>query len=249
VGAHPITLAAAFLSLVATWGVFVGIGAIVTPRLLGILMSVSPSHLFSDVPVALGAGGSSAVGLAALVGIVVLRAVTFGLLVVLILQALRDGAPDLRAALGRLPRVVPRLVGLYVFETAVVVFAQQLIGAFLPQFGILVLAAGIYFLVFPPVVLVAEEGSVQDALRRGVRAARLPGTRHLMLVMAYFLVLVYTAALAPLGLIAPATPSVTAWAFALLATFVHVSVLAVFSYRWLAVRDEVPEGPAPRRSA
>jgi hypothetical protein len=247
VGAHPVTLAAAFLSLLATWGAFVGVGAVVGPRLLGVMMSVSPSHLFSDVPVALDAGGTSAVGLAAVVGIVILRALTYGLLLVLILQALRGGRPEFGAALRRLPQVIPRLVGLYVFETAAVVFAQQLIAAFLPQFGILVLAAGIYFLVFAPVVLVAEEVPIQEALRRGLRAARLPGTRHLMLVMAYFLVLVYTAAVAPLGLIAPATPSVVVWAFALLATFVHVAVLAAFAYRWLEVRDEVAEGPAPRR--
>ena len=246
---HPQTLATSFLSLLATWGLFVGFGALVPPALLAVLMAVSPAHVFvSDVGVALGAGDGTAVTLVAVVAIAALRAVTFGLLILLLLHALRDGRPSLRAAAAALPRVALRLLGVYLFETAAVVFAQQLLASFLPGFGILVLAAGIYLLVFVPIVAAAEDASIQESLRRGLRAIRLPGTRHLSMVMGYFVILVYSFVVAPFGPLAPATPSILTWGYALLLTFLHVSVLGAFVYRWLEVRDLVATGPAPRRS-
>ena len=39
--------------------------------------------------------------------------------------------------------------------------------------------------------------------------------------------------------VAAATPDVAVWLFVLFMSFVHVSALATFTYRWLLIRDRV----------
>jgi hypothetical protein len=246
-GGSPVTLAAAFLALLATWAAFVVLGVEATPRFLAVVMAVSPAHLFTDVPVAFGAG-TAVLTVAAVVGLALLRAVTFGLLTLLMRETLDGGGADLRAAARRLPRAVLNLFTVYVVEVGLVVVLLQLVAGFLGSLSIIVVVAALYFLTFVPVVAAVEGVSFQEAFRRGFRAARLPGTRHVTLVVAYFLLLFYAASVSPFGILAPATPTVLVWGFAMLTTFIHVGVLGALVYRWLAVRDQVPAGPAPARS-
>src|SRR5256885_5360413 len=44
-----------------------------------------------------------------------------------------------------------------------------------------------------------------------------------------------------------ANPPLTQWIWVLAASVVHVVFLAAFCERWLAVEDQVPTAPAPRR--
>ncbi len=105
--------------------------------------------------------------------------------------------------------------------------------------------AGLHFLVFAPVTAIVDGTSYRDAIRFSARAARLPGKSHLALTFAYFALAMFAAsALPPFG---QATPTVGTWAIVLLVTFLHVMVLAAFVYRWFAVRDVVPKGPATPR--
>lgn len=239
-GSSPEILAVAFLSLLATWGAFVLLGAEPAPRTLSLLMSPAPVHVFSDAPYALSTGSTALFSVLAIAGLAILRAVTFALLTLLIVQVLRDGRASLRAAVAALPRTSLSFAGLYLIEFGLVVAAFQLLLAFLGQLAVLAIVGALYFLVFAPIVAAAEGDGPRQALRRGLRAARLPGTRHISLVLAYFLVLFYSGAVAPFGALAPATPSFAVWCYALGATFIHISVLAAFAYRWLAVRDQVP---------
>jgi hypothetical protein len=249
VGGAPVTLAWTLLSLLATWAVFVALGVESTPRLLAVLMAISPAHLFTDVPVAFGAGGGLLI-LVGLAGLALVRAVTFGLLTLLILGWFEDGRADVRVALRRLPGALSALFTVYLVEVGVVFVLLQLAAGFLGPLSLLVVVAALYFLAFVPVVAVVEGGSLQGAFRRGFRAARLPGTRHLTLVMAYFLLLFYAASVSPFGLVAPATPSVLVWAFGMVVTVIHAGVLGSLVYRWLVVRDQVSGEPASRgRSA
>jgi hypothetical protein len=184
----------------------------------------------------------------AVAGLTALRGITFALLALLILQVLREGRTSLAAAARALPRTATVMGALYLIQFGLVVAAFQLLLGFLQQLAILSIVAALYFLAFAPVVAAAEGEGPRQALRRGYRAARLPGTRHLSLVAAYFLVLFYSGAVAPFGVLAPATPTLGAWAYGLFATFIHVSVLAAFAYRWLEVRDQVPAAaPATRK--
>jgi hypothetical protein len=244
-GSSPAVLATAFLGLLATWATFVVLGAEATPRFLAVAMAVSPAHLFTDVPVAFSAADPARVAVS-VAGLAVLRAVTLTLLISLIGDGLR-GTPDLRAALTRLPRAGLTLVAVYLVEVGVVVVLLQLVAGFLGQLSLLAVAAAIYFLAFVPVVAVLEGDGLQAAFRRGARASRLPGTRHLTLVLLYFLFLFYAASISPFGPLAPATPTVATWGFGLAMTFLHTGVLGGLVYRWLAVRDQVPAGSTPAR--
>lgn len=247
VGSSPPILATAFLSLLVTWGVFVAMGSEVGPRTLSLLVSTPPVHVFTDAPVALAPRSTGVFSVLAVAGLAALRGLMFGLLILLIARTLREGGASMRAALGELPRVSVVVGVLYLVQFGLAVAALQLLVGFLGQLAVLTIAAALYFLVFAPIVAGAEGEGPRQALRRGLRAARLPGTRHLSMVMAYFLLLFYSGAIAPFGLLTPATPSIAVWAYGLTMTFVHVSVLASFVYRWIEVRDEVPQVPSPQR--
>jgi hypothetical protein len=244
VGASPQILATSFLGVLATWGVFVAIGAEPDPRAMSLLLSAPPVHAFIDAPVALSPGASGLFSGLAVAAFAALRGITFALLILLIVQGLREGRTPVREALRALPRRAFVLGGLYLIQFGLVVAAFQLLVGFLGQLAVLSIAAGLYFLAFAPIVAAAGGDGPREALRRGFRAARLPGTRHLSMAMAYFLVLFYSGAIAPFSGLAPATPSIAVWAYSLVLTYVHVSVLAAFTYRWLEVRDQVPPTPA-----
>jgi hypothetical protein len=248
VGASPQILASSFLGVLATWGVFVAIGAEPDPRAMSLLLSAPPVHAFIDAPVALSPGASGLFSGLAVAAFAALRGITFALLILLIVQGLREGRTPVREALRALPRRAFVLGGLYLVQFGLVVAAFQLLVGFLGQLAVLSIAAGLYFLAFSPIVAAAGGDGPREALRRGFRAARLPGTRHLSMAMAYFLVLFYSGAIAPFSGLAPATPSIAVWAYSLVLTYVHVSVLAAFTYRWLEVRDQVPpHSRRPRR--
>jgi hypothetical protein len=247
VGASPILLAAAFASLLATWAVFAGFGFPGSPRVLAIAMAISPAHLFlTDVPVALGAGSEVAV-LGAFAALAALRAVTFSFLTLLLGAALR-GRADVRAAARRLPAAAGGFAALYIGEVGLVLVASTVLTGFLGQLAILVVPAAIYFLSLIPVVGVLEGVSIREALSRGTRAVRRPGTGHLAFAAGYFLFIYLAASVSPFGPIAPATPTILTWAFGLAMTFLHVSVLGALVLRWLALRDQVPASQARRAS-
>lgn len=248
VGASPVTLAAAFLSTIATWAVFLALDMAPTLRSMVVLMTPMPLQVFFDAPAVFRAGGSSTYTLVAFIVVGTVRATTFGLVMLLILGSLRDGRPDLRASLRRLPAVVPSLFAVYIAEVALVIMSTQVIlGLLGPAFEALIPLVALHFLVLIPVVIVAERVPVRDGLRLGYRAARLPGARHLGMVVAYFLATLYI--LFGVPAVSPATPTILGWAFVLTGTFVHVGTVATFMVRWLAVREEpaVVERAAPAR--
>ncbi len=242
----PGTLGWTFLSLLATWAVFVALGRAPTPPILSALMSLSPANLLIDLPAAFSAGQGVAI-LGALAALAVVRALTFGVLIQLIHGRLEDGRPDLRRAVRRLPAAMSGLFTVYLIEVAAMYALLSVATQFLGQLAPLAVVAALYFLVYVPVVAVLDGGSLQTMFRRGFRAARLPGTRHLTLVMVYFLVFFYAASVSPFGFATPATPSPLVWAFGLVATLLHATVLGAVVYRWLAIRDFVTGDPAPRR--
>lgn len=246
VGSSPQILVVAFLSLLASWGAFVLLGAEPDPRGLAVLFPVPPVHVLGDAIVAIPRGTPTVTTIASVGGLAALRALTYGLLCLMIVRTLRDGTVSLLGALRALPRIALVFVGLYLAQFGLVLAGAQILGLLLPQFGFLAIAAGLYLLGFAPIVAAAEGEGPGQAIRRGSRAARLPGTRHITLVMAYFLLLIYSGSIAPFPRLSPATPGIAAWSYALVFTFVHVSLLAAIAYRWLIVREQVPV-VAPRR--
>jgi hypothetical protein len=241
VGASPAILALAFLATFAGWAAFTALGADPSPPGMILLMGLPPIHAFLDVNLVrvVAEGTAWATGLVFALGAV--RAVVLALLALLVVGAVREGSPDLRAALRALPKTALTLFLILSIELAAVLtipfFLQTLVG---PQIAFLSTAVlGLHFLVLAPVIAAAEGGRTAEALRRSFRATRLRGPRHFLLVLAYFSFVFWAANVVAGAASAQATPSVLTWGFALLATFVHTTVLGALSFRWLAVRDLV----------
>jgi hypothetical protein len=240
VGASPLLLGAVFLTSLTTWSVFLVMGEVSNPQVMAAMIAIPPVHAFyPDLVLVFQQAGSSLGILGLIVGLGVLRAITFGTMLLLIDTGLRRGQPEF-GALRRLPKLGLTLFAIYVLEVTVAVLVQTLVVTTIgPQGLILAIIASLYLLVMVPIVAAAEDAPARVALRRGFRAARLPGMRHLSLVLTYYVVLFSLALLTPGALLAPATPTFTTWVFVLLAAFVQIGILAAFHYRWLAVRDEV----------
>lgn len=254
VGSSPSILVGAFLFMCVTWGLFAALGTEPSPRFIAILMSLAPVHVFFDANAVLvastDAGSLAVIGM--VLGTALLRAATFGLLALLIVGVLRAEKGGLRASIRSLPRVAAVLWAVYAAQVGVVLvipfLLQGLGGSGLGSLAIpLVLVFGLHFLVMAPAIAAAERSSPRETLLRSVRAARLPGIRHFALAGTYFAFILWTFAITPASAATSVTPSLGVWVLTLLFTFVHVGVLGAFVFRWLAVREEVPSGPAPKR--
>jgi hypothetical protein len=250
VGTSWPTLATVFVAALVTWIAFAAIGEESNPRLMVSELAVPPVNVFlRDTNTMFAFGGSAAGILGIMVGLAVLRAATFGAILLMIDRRARTPDATLGETAKRFPQLFVTLVAVYIVEVTVAVVILQVVDSFIgPQFFLLGVIAALYFLAMVPVVAVAEDATAQESLRRGFRAARLPGTRHLALVMAYAILMLTLILLMPGAVLAPATPTFTTWLLVLLASFVHSSVLAGLHYRWMVVRDEVP-ARAPARPA
>jgi hypothetical protein len=251
-GSWP-TLATVFVAALVTWLAFAAVGEESNPRFMVSELAVPPANIFlTDISTMFSFGGSAVGTLGVMVGLAVLRAATFGAILLMIDRRARTPDATLGETFRRFPKLFVTLVAVYIIEVTVAVIVQQVaVGLIGPQFFLLGVIATLYFLAMVPVVAAAEDASAQESLRRGFRATRLPGTRHLGLVMAYAILMLTLLLLMPGAVLAPATPTVTTWLLVLLASFVHSSVLAGLHYRWLVVRDEVPAAArrAPARPA
>lgn len=251
VAGAPVVLAATFLGLLVLWGGFALLGADLSPQGMVYVMGVPPIYVLLDVGVVQSLVRSSTTGaLVAVVGLGVGRALILGTVTLLVLGAVR-GEVDLRSDLRRLPKVAVAQFGIYGVELGLflvlLVFVQSLLG---PVAILLLLVVGLLFLGFAPVVAAAEPVPSGKALRLGFRAARLPGPRHLTLVLMYLLVVLYAGAGATsaAGAASPVTPSILTWGMALLTTFIHAVVLGGLAYRWDSVRELILAAEADREA-
>jgi hypothetical protein len=68
-----------------------------------------------------------------------------------------------------------------------------------------------------------------------------------MCLLYIFLTLPILVAAAPGGALLGVNPTLATWVYALVCTYVHLSFLAAFAYRLMAIEDEIPEQPVRRR--
>src|SRR5207244_3812622 len=134
-----------------------------------------------------------------------------------------------------------------------VVASNLILPALLGGLGFLVftavLAGGLYLLPFATAAAIRGSLRGQEAMRRSARAARLPGSRHVVIFVVYFFVVLLLVALVPGGSIVTANPPLGEWAWVLVGTVVQLVFLAAFCERWMVVEGQVPTGPPPRRRA
>jgi hypothetical protein len=224
------------------WAGFTLLDAALSAQGMVYVLGVPPVHVPLDIGVVQSLlRTSSTLALTSVLALGAGRGLILGTLAILVHDAVRGGSNP-RAALRRLPRVAVAMFGIYGVEVGLflflLLFAQSILG---PAAVLLILVLGLHFLGFAPVVAAAEGVPAGAAVRIGFRASRLPGARHVTLVLLYIATVLYVGvgATAAAGETAPATPSVLTWAVALLATFGHVVMLGALAYRWDAVRDQV----------
>lgn len=244
-GRSPAILATAFLSALAMWGFFVSAGIDASPGFMVGQMAISPVHVFFDIDVAFLVAPESWLTLAVVVALGLLRAASFTLLIALLDGSLRQRRWDRAAFLRTLSQGGLSLFAIYVAEFALVVTVTRfLLGALAAQFGVFLVIIGLHFLAFVPVAAVVEGVTAREALRRGYRAARLPGIRHILFALVYFVFVIYAiSAVQGTGLF-PVTPSLATWGFVLLATFIHAGAQGALVYRWHVVREATEQAPA-----
>jgi hypothetical protein len=152
-----------------------------------------------------------------------------------------------RAAAGFVPMLgVEAGFALLVYGFSVV------LGLVLGPLGLIAGFVGsIYFLAYAPVVAMAERATPREAAKLASRAARIPGRQHMTFAVLYLLLAILLLSTTPSSPAAPSTPSILVWGYVLFVSYVHVSVLAAFAHRWLALREAVLAGPVvsprPRR--
>jgi hypothetical protein len=252
VGSSPVTLLSAFGLQFALWLGLVALGFEGPFSLLVNMLALPPISTYYDANTSFEIFGPGLAGLISTAGFLLVRSVMVALLAALIVR-IYEGEGTIGEALGRGARVIPVAI-VYGLMSMTFMFAgsivQQVLGAGLGLLvSILSLVAALFLFVFAPILALREpQTSVQEVVRRAARAALMPGSRHLLMCLLYiFLTLPILTALAPGGALLGVNPSVATWVYALVCTYVHLSFLAAFAYRLMAVEDEIPETPVKLR--
>jgi hypothetical protein len=252
-----VLLVTAFIGALCLWLIYLSFQSvrILSPSEMAQMLALPPVHSLLDLRLLFGGASrhSPGVTIAIGAGLLVFRAALLGFLIALTASALtgRDPSGDraqlfaVRAAAGRMAR---SLAALFLFETGFVVVLSVLgtiVESFLGLVGLaLVMVAEMHYLVYVPIIAVIEQKRPGDALSLSLRMVRQSTRQNLFFSSGYVLITLFFLVLqAPF---ASASPSIQVWAFVLLASFVHVAVLAALVLRWFAVRDQVLEGWTPR---
>jgi hypothetical protein len=238
-------LVSAFLGAFVLWLIYAATG-VITPGVIGQLESIPPMHSLLDVDF-FGIGSRLLPGgliLLLILLIVLIRAGLLTLWLTVLIDRFERGTQ-------RGDEPPPSLFGRHsfrIYQSLLAIEAGFLIGLFLLanvvalMFGQLGIVFGpillMYFLVYVPVVSAAEGLGPVASVRPAIRAARLRGWQHAVLVFGY-VIGTLSLLLRRYSPDLPATPTVLTWAFALFTTFVHLSVQGTVVHRWLSVREPV----------
>ncbi len=259
VGTSPVILVVGFVATIALWFAFVAISSGVVPSSAALvqMLLLPPGHSFVDVGLLAGSRTNPTAGLAFAVGLVLVRAFLAGFLIAAsdaALRGQRSPGEVIRTSCTRAIRafwIVLALEAGYVVVTLFVGTLPFILGA---QAAPLVSAAwligGLYFLIYCQIAAVIDAASPRDAVTWSIRAARLPGREHALLVLGYVAISLLLPAFADRIAGLQATPSISAWIYALTAAFLNLSVLAAFVWRWNVLAEPVKAGAGsrPRRA-
>lgn len=252
VGSSPVTLLSAFGLQFLMWLGLVALGLEGPFSLLVNLMALPPISTYYDANSSFEIFGPGLGGLISTAGFLLVRAVVLALLTALIVRVY-EGEGTMGETLRRGVRAIPVAI-VYGLMSMTFMFAgsivQQVLGAGLGLLvSILSLVAALFLFVFAPILALREpQTPLQEVVRRGARAALMPGSRHLLMCLLYiFLTLPLLTALAPGGALLGVNPPFATWVYALVCTYVHLSFLAAFAYRLMAVEEEIPDTPVKLR--
>ncbi len=252
VGSSPVILLSGFLLLLAMWVSLVALGFQGPLGRIVHLLALPPVGPYFDAGNANQIYGSPTPTLIATAAFVVFRGIVLALESALIVRSY-EGGGSYGVTLVRGLRIVPVTVAVNVLSLTILLAGNMVMVMLGPGLGFLALmvalVASIFLFVFAPILALREpERPMIEAIRRGARVALLPGSRHLLMSIIYiFLTLPILIALVPEGALLGVNPSLATWVYALLCTFLHLSFLAAFAYRVMAVEAEIPEQPVRLR--
>lgn len=251
-GSWPILLVS-FVALFGEWAVPIAMGTRTTPRFLVTAMALPPVGSAIDYQSAQALGGTA--GIVVGFALLVLRAFVLAILAGLIIGVLEGGRASLRHARRGL-RAVPFVVAINVVGLSALLVGGsllQVLGFGLQFLGnVMLITALLHFLGFVPAIAVRERLGLIDTLRRSRAAASLAGGQQftfcLVYVVALLFVLPLLGTLNESGGLITANPSVSAWLYGMVATYVNVSFLAALSYRWMAAEPYLATQPGRRQA-
>jgi hypothetical protein len=252
VGSSPPLLLTGFVLLLLMWVGLVALGLEGPAGRLVNMLALPPVSTYSDALNGVTIYGLGPQGLIAASVFLLFRSVVLALLTGMTVALLEGDGSVVRGLFAGL-RAIPVAIAVNLLTLSLMITSSlvlPLLGAGLGFLGsVLTLVAALFLFVFAPVIAVREPGRpFPDAIRRGARAAMMPGSRHLLMCLGYiFLTLPILVMAAPGGALLGVNPTLAMWAYALVCTFVHLSFLAAFAYRLMAVEDEIPEPQARSR--
>ncbi len=259
VGSSPALLVTAFLSILALWLAFTAVSTGLVTSAAGIVqfLTLPPGHTFVDLGLLTSSRVQPLVGLAFGLALLAFRAILAGFLIAgsdIALRGRTRPADMARSAFGQAARafwVVLALEAGYLVATLLALTLPFILGAQAESLVYSVwLVGSMYFFAYTEVIAVIERARPAACVRWAMQAARLPGRDHALLVFSYALLslLLPTFAARIAGI--QATPSISAWIYALVVSFLNVSLLAALTWRWNIIGQAVKAGAGvrPRRS-
>jgi hypothetical protein len=237
------------LLVLALWFAFLALGLDHVPSYFQLVLAVPPLSSFFDLNLAYSITGLNYAWVIMVIAMTVVRAVLFAVITSLVVERLDSGRASM-AGVRRGLRSIPAFAGIC-FVNVGLIFAPQLFQAILGSlFGGLIffaaLVGGVHFLAFAPIIVVRDGSPTRIALGTSVRAARLPGSRHVGMVLLYFTLVFLVPAFVPTSSAFTINPSIATWAMVLAVTMLNFVVIGGFAYRYGVIEEDVPP-PAPRR--
>ncbi len=253
-GSSWAVLAVAFVWVLVEWVAVLLTGAHTTPRFLLQSMALPPIGGGVDFQAAQALPGGKAV--LAGIGLMVGRAIVLGVLTGMLVEILKGRRASLAAARSGL-RAVPYIVAVTLIGLSVLLVGSSLLsflGGGLALLGsVVMITALMYFLGFVPPIAVMTRLGLIETFRRSRDQAALAGGQQFTFCLLYviyvilFLLFGLFGATNASGAIITANPSISAWIYGLLATYVNVAFLGAFCYRSLAAEAVLSTRPAAAR--
>jgi hypothetical protein len=242
----PVLIVLPLLLVFAMWLGLIAAGLDHAPQGMHDLLALPPISSFFDLNIAVTTVGFNSTTLWFMAGATVARAAIWGILVGLVVESVEEGRVSM-AGVRRGLRAFPTMLAILLAYMGLIFLSQILrfvLGASIGTLGFfLALVGGLLILAFAPTVAVRDRVAAREALARSTRAARLPGSRHVGLVLLYFTISFF--AFVPTSRAYTINPTLTSWLFVLALTLLHTVMLAAFTYRYIEVEDDIPP-PRPR---
>jgi hypothetical protein len=245
----PALVVGTMVLVLVLWFVLLAIGLDHVPSYSQLLLAMPPLSSFFDLNLAYSITGLDYAWIVLVIGMTVVRAAIFAVITSLVVERLDTGRASM-AGVRRGVRFIPGFIGIY-FVNVALIFAPQVFSPILGSTigGLLFFAAlvgGVHFLSFASIIVVRDGTNARTALGTSMRAARLPGSRHVGMVLLYFTLVFLAPAFVPMSSAFTVNPSLATWGLILGVSLFNLVVIGGFAYRYGVIEEDVPP-PAPRR--